>query len=208
MTRISRIPPGRAGRLWLRRRIGTAERGRDQLERKLRILVPELQRRRIKAERHRADWAAARRDADTWLLRAVLLGGQDAVRNASAPRPVTVLLHVETSMGLSYPVDATLSPPVQSPYLPGSTAVVHAGEAHRTALLAGVRTAAAEEAVRRVETETVTTRRRLRGLEKRWLPELQQALAALELSLEQAEQEDNMRLRTGVTSSTDRRRAP
>jgi ATP synthase subunit D len=121
-----------------------------------------------------------------------------------APReqhPVNASLQVETAMGLSYPVDATLSPALGSPYLPGTAAVVPAVAAFRTALLAAVRTAAAEEAVRRVEAETVTTRRRLCALEKRWLPQLQQALAALELSLEQGEQEDTMRLRHGLPPS-------
>ena len=44
MALLARIPPGRAGRMWLRRRLATAERGREQLDRKLRILLPDLQR--------------------------------------------------------------------------------------------------------------------------------------------------------------------
>jgi V/A-type H+-transporting ATPase subunit D len=67
--------------------------------------------------------------------------------------------------------------------------------AFEAALAAGVRSAAAEEAVRRVESEVAVTRRRLRALDKRWLPWLEQSLAELELSLEQAEQEEGARLR-------------
>ena len=54
----ARVPPGRAGRIWLRRRLATARRGRDQLDRKLRILQPELQRQRIRAARSHEEWAA------------------------------------------------------------------------------------------------------------------------------------------------------
>ena len=46
-----------------------------------------------------------------------------------------------------------------------------------------------------METEVAVTRRRMRALDKRWLPWLEQSLAALELSLEQAEQEEGARLR-------------
>ncbi len=68
--------------------------------------------------------------------------------------------------------------------------------------------AAAEEAVRLVEAEIAVTRRRLRALEKRWLPWLRDALAALEESLEQSEQEDGIRLRRAVAAQPDRRSLP
>ncbi|HSO55578.1 MAG TPA: V-type ATPase, D subunit, partial [Actinomycetes bacterium] len=41
------VPPGRAGRLWLRGRLATAERGLDLLDRKLRILRREQERLRL-----------------------------------------------------------------------------------------------------------------------------------------------------------------
>lgn len=209
MALLARIPPGRAGRLWLRRRLGTAERGRDQLDRKLRVLVPELQRRRFQADRSREEWAAACDDARTWLLRAGLLGGQDAVRYAAAPHLAEVELTWTTAVGLSYPTDARLvGPSEQAESAPGNAAIAPAAAAFRTALLAGVRTAAAQEAVRRVEAESAVTRRRLRALEQRWLPWLQEALTALELSLEQAEQEESMRLRRTAAAHPDRRFPP
>ena len=68
--------------------------------------------------------------------------------------------------------------------------------------------AAAEEAVRRIDAEIAVTRRRLRALEKHWLPSLLDALAALELSLEQAEQDDGTRLRRAATGQPDRRPPP
>lgn len=196
MALLARVPPGRAGRMWLRRRLGTAERGRDQLDRKLRILAPELQRLRGEEDRRRSEWAAAYAEADTWLLRTVLLGGQDVIRHAGAPELARVELVWTTAMGFSYPSDATVVTPAEnSTAAPGNAATAPAVRAFQDAVLAGVRVAAAQEAVRRLEAEVAVTRQRLRALEKRWLPLLHEALAALELSLEQAEQEDGVRLR-------------
>ena len=65
----------------------------------------------------------------------------------------------------------------------------------------------AEDAVRRLDAEIVVTRRRLRALDKRWLPWLRQSLAVLELAIEQGEQEDGMRLRRAATAQ-DQRTAP
>lgn len=45
------VPPGRAGRLWLRRRLAAAERAVELLERKLRILRAEQDRLALLAQR-------------------------------------------------------------------------------------------------------------------------------------------------------------
>lgn len=203
------IPPGRSGRMWLRRRIATAEQGRDQLDRKLRILVPEQQRLRLQAARMRRGWEDACAEAGTWLLRATLLGGQDTLRAMTPAATVDVEITWTTATGLTYPSDATLvGPPADPPGPAGNAAIEPAAAGFRAALLAGVRTAAAEEAVRRIQAEIALTRRRLRALEKRWLPRLQDALAHLELSLEQGEQEDAIRMRRAGNTSPDRRSAP
>src|SRR5579875_415175 len=118
MAASTRIPPGRAGRLWLRRRIGTAARGRDQLDRKLRILLPELQRLRGQAERSTGAWHRAYRDADAWLLRLTLLGGQDALAHAAASGAIAVSVRDVTSMGLRYPVDVDISDPPRGVGMP------------------------------------------------------------------------------------------
>lgn len=205
MPPMARIPPGRAGRMWLRRRRATAERGREQLDRKLRILIPEQQRLQTRADRRRKEWVAAHADAQTWLLRASLLGGQDAIRGAAAPDLVDLTVLWTSSMGVAYPEDVTLAGPGPDQpvrpdllVLPGNAAVAPAATAFRAALLAGARAAAAAEAVRRLETEIAVTRRRMRALDKRWLPWLRDALATLELSLEQAEQEDGVRTRRTI----------
>ncbi len=196
MPPMARVPPGRAGRMWLRRRLDTAERGREQLDRKLRILIPERRRLENRAARRREEWIAAHAQAQMWLLRASLLGGQDAIRGASPPDLADVTVRWTSSMGLAYPEDIVLANAGQGqPFLPGNAAVGPASAAFQAALLAGSRAAAADEAVRRLDAEIAVTRRRMRALDKRWLPWLRDALAALELSLEQAEQEDGMRLR-------------
>jgi V/A-type H+-transporting ATPase subunit D len=173
-------------------------RGREQLDRKLRILFPDRQRLALQADRHRADWEAACAEARTWLLRAALLGGQDGIRTASPPDEVGVEVHWTTSMGLRYPADATLFEPesgAQVEQQRTNAGIAPAAAAFRGAAVSGARLAAAEEAVRRMDAEIAVTRRRLRALEKRWLPRIEGSLAALELSLEQAELEEGMRLR-------------
>lgn len=108
MTALARIPPGRAGRLWLRGRFETAQRGRDQLDRKLQVLISAWQDLHNQHERLRRDWDTACRDADTLLLRAVLLGGQDAIRHAITTGLSGVQLAWTTSMRLRYPTDGSV----------------------------------------------------------------------------------------------------
>jgi V/A-type H+-transporting ATPase subunit D len=182
--------------------MATALRGRDQLDRKLRILIPEQQRLRIQADRSRADWRAACEVAETWLLRATLLGGEDAVRIATPAAPLGLELVWTTMMGLRFPTDVRVDAAApEHPLPPGNAAVAATAEAFQAALLAGVRSAAAEEALARVAVEIALTRRRLRALDKRWLPWLAESLTALDLALEQAEQEDGIRLRRAAAPS-------
>ncbi|GAA2154576.1 hypothetical protein GCM10009844_40610 [Nocardioides koreensis] len=198
MPQPSRVPPGRAGRIWLHRRLAAAERGREQLDRKLRILLPELQRRRLRAERFDREWRAACAVARTWLLRVAILGGEDAVVGAAAAEPARVEVTWATTMGLGYPAGAELVTQPGRAVPPANAAVVPAVEAFEAALRAGVGSAAADEAVRRVEAEIAVTRRRMRALERRWMPWLREALAEREAALEQGEREDGVRLRRAV----------
>ncbi len=197
----ARVPPGRAGRIWLRRRLATARRGRDQLDRKLRILQPEVQRQRIRAARSHEEWEAACADLRRWTTRAALLSGQDAFGHAAARSPARVELTWETAMGVRYPQSATVQRAPEPAVLADNAAVSPAVEAATVALLAGVRAAAADEAVRRIEGEIAVTRRRLRALDERWLPWLTTSLAQLELALEQAEHEEGVRLRRAVAGA-------
>jgi V/A-type H+-transporting ATPase subunit D len=113
------------------------------------------------------------------------------------------------SMGLRYPDDAEVRPaPAPATAGLGGAATAPAAAAVRAALAAGVTTAAAEQAVRLLEAEVAVTRRRLRALDTRWLPSLQAALADLELSLAQAEQEDGVRLRRAGPAAGGGREQP
>jgi V/A-type H+-transporting ATPase subunit D len=195
MPEVSGAPPGRAGRTWLRRRLGTAQRGRVQLDHKLRVLFPERQRLQIIADRQGAAWVAACEEASTWHLRAAVLSGQDGIRLSSPAATLTAEVTWTSTMGLRYPADVRLSQPDETDLLRPNAATDPAAVAFRAAVVAGARAALAEEAVRRIDAEIAVTRRRLRALEKRWLPRLEEAVSTLELALEQAEQEDGTRLR-------------
>lgn len=198
-------PPGRAGRLWLRRRLLTAQRGRSQLDRKLRILVPERRRLLHLADRYREEWLAACQEATTWLRRAALLGGQDALRLAQTPQSAAVTVDWASTMGVVYPVDVRVSREgAESERLMGNAALAPASAAAWAMVEAAARVAATEEAVRRLDAEVGLTRRRLRALDQRWLPQLEGALRDLELVLEQAELDDGIRLRHGGRSGRDR----
>ena len=62
------------------------------------------------------------------------------------------------------------------------------------------RAAAGAEATRRLDAEIRLTRRRIRALDKRWLPRLEAALAERELALDLAEQDDGVRLRKAIAN--------
>jgi V/A-type H+/Na+-transporting ATPase subunit D len=76
--------------------------------------------------------------------------------------------------------------------------MIRARQAHAAALEAAVRHAAAAEALRVIEAETLATRYRLRAIEDRWIPRLEQALTEVTLALEEQELADAARLRLAV----------
>ena len=192
------VPPGRAGRLWLTRRLAVARRGADLLDRKLQVLQRELDRRRDSASRAAEEWERCQADADSWLLRAALLGGERAIRLAAADTFAEVTISHAATMGVRYPADATCTTP--PPVGRDGPALAAARAAHCAALAAAVRHAAAAEALRVVEAETVTTRYRLRAVRDRWIPRLEQALAEVTFAIEELERADAARLRLAATT--------
>lgn len=207
MALLARVPAGRSGRMWLRSRVAVAERGRDQIDRKLRILIPEQERLHTQERLCREAWVSACVDAAGWLERATVLSGQDGVRYATAPSRAQITIDWVSSMGLSYPAGARLVRPAEPPAgVARNAAVRPAAGAFETALLAAARAAAAARAVRLIDAEVASARRQLRALDKRWLPALREALAALELALEQVEQDDGARLRRAVAARPERSR--
>jgi V/A-type H+-transporting ATPase subunit D len=200
MTRVRALPPGRAGRTWLRRRLVAARRGADLLDRKLRILRLEQQRYQLLAERTEAAWLDAQADAETWMLRAALLGGERAVRLATDGGHAEVTITWATTMGVSHPTQGTCCIPERPPTMPSptSTALAYAAAAYATALRAAVDHAAADAALHAVEHEVDATRRRVRAINDRWIPRLTEAQHRVQLVLDEQEHDDAVRLRWAV----------
>ena len=187
------VPPGRAGRLWLDRRLAVARRGADLLDRKHQILLAETSRLADAAARTAAEWERCCADAERWLLRAAMLGGERAVRLAADGSAADVTVSYGVTMGVRHPDGATCRVPVSATW--DGPALAAAREAHGRALEAAVRHAAADAAFRAVEAETLATRYRLRAVRDRWIPRLEQALAEVTLALEEQELADSARLR-------------
>lgn len=187
------VPPGRAGRLWLTRRLQVARRGADLLDRKLRILTEELGRLHEFAAQTAEEWNRSCVEAERWLLRASVLGGQRAVRLAADGLVADVTISYTVSMGVRHPASTTCVIPVPATW-DGPT-LTRTRQAHGVALAAAAEHAAAAEALRVVEAEALATRYRLRAIRDRWIPRLEQALAEVTLAIEEQELADAARLR-------------
>ena len=200
---IHGVPPGRAGRVWLRHRRAVAERGSDLLETKLRILAAERERAALQAEGTAREWAVAAEEADRWLLRAALLGGRRGLRLAVDREPAAVHLTWATTMGVTYPDDTEVVAPEPDPdaATPDGAALVAARRAARQGLAAAAAHAAATAALEALDAEVRVTRRRLRALQERWLPRLDEATASLTEALEEQEREEGLRLRWAASRS-------
>ena len=192
------VPPGRAGKLWLTRRLQVARRGADLLDRKLRILQAELARFREAEARTATDWDRCCADAERWLLRASMLGGERAVRLAADGQPAAVTIPYTVTMGVRHPASPACVIPASVTW-DGPT-LTRTRQAHAAALEAAVRHAAAAEALRVIEAEVLATRYRLRAIEDRWIPRLEQALAEVTFALEEQELADAARLRLAIRS--------
>ena len=108
------VPPGRSGRLWLQRRLETARRGASLLDRKLRILQAQLDQARDAAAQTAVEWRHRQAEAESWLLRAALLGGQRAIRLADDGLFAEVTVSYAATMGIRYPAGATCVIPPSS----------------------------------------------------------------------------------------------
>lgn len=197
MRTVRHLPPGRAGRIWLQRRLSVAERAAYLLDQKLRLLHAERQRLALQIERTGAAWEVAAHQANRWLVRGALLGGQRGFRLAARPGAAEVELEWSYLMGVRYPSGARCTPAADETDAapPDNAALVTAREAHRRAVEAAVTHAAAGAALRVILAEEVATRRRLRAIEDRLMPRLQQALARIQLGLEEQEHAEGVQLR-------------
>ena len=102
---IRGMPPGRAGRLWLERRIGVARRAADVLDRRLRILAAHQTQLEADAARADVDWRERHAEAEAWLLRVAVVAHRRGIRAAASDRPAAEIeLGREVVAGVAYPV--------------------------------------------------------------------------------------------------------
>lgn len=188
------VPPGRAGRLLLDRKLAGARRAADLLDRKLRILQAELRELSDQAARTRHEWHLRCADADRRLLIAALLEGERAITLATGPRHADVRIDYAVTIGVRRPANGEYAPP-PGPDPWAGPQVAQARQAHQAALAAAVRHAVAAGAVRIVEAEVVATRFRLRAVKDRLIPHLEQARAEVMLAIDELERADDARLR-------------
>jgi len=194
-----RIPPGRAGRTWLIARLEVAQRGAELLDRKRQVLLGEQARIRAEADRARQDWNEAAARVETWSSRAGIIDG--AARLELLARHARDRASLELSwlnfMGARIPhtdaVDVPEPPAVSA--LGGSSAAVLLARASCEAARAATRFAIAERAESELSAELGRAARRLRALRERWIPQHEQALAALDLALDEGQREQAIRVR-------------
>jgi V/A-type H+-transporting ATPase subunit D len=193
-----RRPPGRAGRVWLARRLAVANRGRDVLEQKHVALARELERLEQALAEARREWDDCSRRAEVWWQRAAVLAGERPLELARATvrEPAEVTLEWRNALGVVSPAGASVSAQ-HGELVPagGSAALAYAAEAHRRALEAAAELGAADLAHERTTRELRLTTQRLRALERRWIPEHERELRELQLSLDENDREDAARSR-------------
>ena len=192
-------PPGRSGRLWLEHRLAVAIRGDELLRQKRQALALEQRRLRMLQRQTEQDWIAASREAEAWLTRALFLAGDSQLRILSSQLKgrASAELRWRSSMGVVYPAEARALLPPSPPTFPlgGSAAMDVAVPAVRAAVDAAVSYAAARAALARVSEELGATARRVRAIERRWVPTLHAELRDLRLRLDELEREDGVRAR-------------
>ncbi|MGW0885996.1 V-type ATP synthase subunit D, partial [Streptomyces sp. NPDC002671] len=136
-------------------------------------------------------------EANAWLVRGVLLGGERALAEAVPADWARVEVRWTSLMGVRHPGAVSWTDPVRSPEepTPPNTALAHAERAYRAAVRAAAEHAAHRAAAELLSAEAERTRRRVRALRRHWIPRLRGELAAVELALEESEHEEAVRRR-------------
>jgi V/A-type H+-transporting ATPase subunit D len=194
-----RAPPGRAGRLWLARRLEVAQRGVDVLDQKRQALLREQQRLEESLAATSSTWEQLGREASAWNDRALAIAGERRLRLAAgrAGAPCEVEVEWRNALGTVFPNAAAARPAPGSDLvaLGGGSAVALAARAHAAAVGAAAAHGAARAAHEAVTVELAAATRRQRAIEQRWIPEHEAALARLELMLDEREREEIARAR-------------
>ncbi|KHL04215.1 V-type ATP synthase subunit D [Sinomonas humi] len=185
---------GRAAIVAAERRLSAAQAGARMLDRKQRILAEELGRREAEAARAAEEWRKRAEDARRWLRRAEALDGADHLAEAGSQQEATVGVVWGTTLGAAHPVgNECVLPPLEPSG--GGWSLHRCVAAHRDAVFAAAASAVADRAVLLLASELSGTRRRLRVLEKRRIPRLEQELLEGRRQLEQQELEELLRMR-------------
>jgi len=193
-----RAPPGRAGRLWLLRRLEVARRGLEVLDQKRQTLLREEQRLEELLADAEAAWKLGAREAARWNGRALAVAGERRLRLAAAAAGrCQVEVEWRNTLGTAVPAGTSVRSGAAPDFvaLGGGAAVALAARAHADALRAAARYAAARAARDAVAAELAATSRRQRAIERRWIPEHEAALHTLVLALDEREREDIARAR-------------
>jgi len=191
-----RVPPGRAGRLWLERRLATAQHAGELLKQKLAILNHEEQRLAQRAAEGAREWKRLCAESETWTLRTAMLSSRRALRIASGGTTAQADIEMGFTIGIEHPVSGVVHLEKQQDlHVAGSAAVTQAAEAACAAVEAALSAAVATAALRTVRAEMATTRRTLRAVEQRWIPRLSSSLAQVRLELEELEHAEGVRHR-------------
>jgi V/A-type H+/Na+-transporting ATPase subunit D len=191
-----RVPPGRAGRLWLERRLAIAQHAGELLKQKLAILNHEEQRLAQRAADGAAEWWRLCAESETWTLRAAVLSSRRALRIASGGTTAQADIEMGFTIGIEHPVSGVVRLKKQQDLpVAGSAAVTEAAEAACAAVEAALSAAVATAALKTVQAEMATTRRTLRAVEQRWIPRLSTALTEVRLELEELEHAEGVRHR-------------
>jgi V/A-type H+-transporting ATPase subunit D len=194
-----RHPAGRAGRPWLAHRLAVARRSAEVLEEKRHALLRERQRLGPIAAAARGEWERRAHEAEIWLERAVVLGGQRQLEigREAVVSQAEIEIAWKNVLGAVCPSEATTSPAEIAGLsrLGGSSALLLAAATHSRALEAAARFAVARTAIERIDAELQLTNLRRNALEHRWIPAHEEALAALNLMLDELEREDAGRVR-------------
>jgi V/A-type H+/Na+-transporting ATPase subunit D len=189
-----RVPPGRAGRLWLLNRLAFARRSLELLDRKHQLLLQELTGLGARRDEARGRWVQACTEAQRWGVRVTALGGQSdmALAAASVSGRAEVTVPARNTMGVLHPGEPRCTLPELPPTegAAGNAAVMPAAEAQREALGAAATYAALERSYRLLVAELQSTSRRRRAVEHNRIPSLADALRRLELHLDEVEREE------------------
>jgi V/A-type H+-transporting ATPase subunit D len=194
-----RVPPGRAGQVWIRRRLETARRGIDILARKQRLLAVERELREPQAAAARTAWTDACAEAELWCARALRIGHEHQIPMVAAhlDAPASITVDWRNVMAVSIPESARCELPdlALASASGGSSATDRAVDALADAVEKAAAHATVQRALVNIDAELLQTRRRLRLLERRRRPQLERALRESRERLEQSEREDTLRLR-------------